>query len=359
MHNFLAVRLAIPTISLILIGCGGGGGDDTTCASFTYQEDAQANYAKHLDADNDGIACEALPRRPSGPISPSTGNPTIPSSPAPTVVSSLTFLDTFARSPLVESMSDGQYRFSISAFYTPLAEAYQSAQQRTGGVLSLSPSGFTYFSAFPEIYLSRFRQNYATSEGLAFAHAGVLKATLAGDYVLLGRRCTSDTIDRCTLASGTARVSSSGSFEFCPSASYSNNCASKISYQIDSQPGPASEFVFTPSSFKFGSLRAATANSSTITVVMQLGEDIYSLFGQPLTRTRILNSGTYVLTSLSPDNALASNVTNIIAAPHPIIPGISINGNAEYFLLSDIGLLVTGKQALDSTTFSISFRKLE
>lgn len=35
-----------------------------TCASFTYQEDAQANYHTWLDADGDGVACEALPRRP-------------------------------------------------------------------------------------------------------------------------------------------------------------------------------------------------------------------------------------------------------------------------------------------------------
>lgn len=35
-----------------------------TCASFQYQEDAQANYSSQLDADHDGIACEALPHRP-------------------------------------------------------------------------------------------------------------------------------------------------------------------------------------------------------------------------------------------------------------------------------------------------------
>ena len=39
-----------------------------TCSVFVYQEDAQAffnaNNARQLDADNDGIACEELPRRP-------------------------------------------------------------------------------------------------------------------------------------------------------------------------------------------------------------------------------------------------------------------------------------------------------
>lgn len=358
MHNLAETGLATIAISILLVGCGGGG-DDTTCASFTYQEEAQANYAKHLDADNDGIACEALPRRPSGSTAPFTGNPSTPTNPAPTVASSLTFADTFARSLLVESMSDGRYRFSISAFYTPVAEAYQSSQQRINGVLALLPSGYTYFSAFPEIYLSKLRQSYGVSEGVAFAHAGILKTSLAGDYVLLGRRCTSDTIDRCTPVYGTARVGANGAFVFCPLASYSNNCASKISYQIDEQPGPASQFVFTPSSFKFGSLRAASAASNIVTVAMHIGEDVYSLFGQPLTRTRMLGSGTYVLTNLSADGFLVSSPTNVTAAPHPTIPGLSVNSNAEHFVLSDIGLLITGKQPAGSTTFSLSFHRME
>ena len=53
----------------LLTGCGGadvgsGGGSKLTCDMFAYQEDAQANYSKELDRDNDGIACESLPKRP-------------------------------------------------------------------------------------------------------------------------------------------------------------------------------------------------------------------------------------------------------------------------------------------------------
>ncbi|MEQ0561445.1 calcium-binding protein [Amycolatopsis sp. NEAU-NG30] len=43
---------------------------DVDCPDFEYQEDAQAvldatpGDPNHLDADNDGIACDSLPRRP-------------------------------------------------------------------------------------------------------------------------------------------------------------------------------------------------------------------------------------------------------------------------------------------------------
>jgi hypothetical protein len=43
---------------------GGGGENGSTCSDFKYQEDAQDHYQPQLDADNDGIACESLPRRP-------------------------------------------------------------------------------------------------------------------------------------------------------------------------------------------------------------------------------------------------------------------------------------------------------
>lgn len=56
-------------VLLLLFGCGGGddsGGSELTCADFQFQQDAQAAYnngARQLDGDNDGIACENLPRR--------------------------------------------------------------------------------------------------------------------------------------------------------------------------------------------------------------------------------------------------------------------------------------------------------
>ncbi|HVF04172.1 MAG TPA: excalibur calcium-binding domain-containing protein [Frankiaceae bacterium] len=47
-------------------------GGDVNCPAFDYQEDAQAHMDAHpgdpdrLDADNDGVACENLPRRGGG-----------------------------------------------------------------------------------------------------------------------------------------------------------------------------------------------------------------------------------------------------------------------------------------------------
>jgi hypothetical protein len=354
-NSLFHIRIFSMAFLIFLSGCGGG---DTTCASFRYQEDAQANYAKHLDRDNDGIACEDLPHRPSGTNTPSNGNSGTTTNPTPTVISSLSFIDSLARSPRVDIMSDGSYRLSASAFYTPLAESYQTGLQRPNNVLALSPAGFSYFSISQGIYLSRFQQSFAVSEGIAFAHAGILKSSLAGDYILLGRRCTSDTNDQCTLVSGTARIGPNGKFDFCHQESYSETCASKISYQIEAQTGPAIQFVFTPSAFKFGSLRAASSLSNTVAVTMNIGTDVYSMFGQPIPRTRILNSGSYVLTNLSPDGFLVSNQTIINAAPHPTIPGISINNNGEQFLLSDIGLLIAAKRTESTAKFSISFQKV-
>lgn len=56
-----------------LIACGGGGDAETSssldCNDFRYQQDAQAvlnadrSDPNNLDADDDGIACEHLPRR--------------------------------------------------------------------------------------------------------------------------------------------------------------------------------------------------------------------------------------------------------------------------------------------------------
>lgn len=60
-------RISVVLIMSILTACGGGGSDDADCSDFEYQQDAQAWHIKNpgsdLDADNDGIACEHLPRR--------------------------------------------------------------------------------------------------------------------------------------------------------------------------------------------------------------------------------------------------------------------------------------------------------
>lgn len=67
--NLLASRVQLIAglgLLVLISGCGGGNDGGSVCADFKYQEDAQAafrNGAKQLDGDNDGIACENLPRR--------------------------------------------------------------------------------------------------------------------------------------------------------------------------------------------------------------------------------------------------------------------------------------------------------
>jgi hypothetical protein len=73
----LTKRSALLLASLVLYACGGGGNgsanSDARCSDFIYQEDAQSAYnsgATQLDGDNDGVACESLPHRPSSPPTP-------------------------------------------------------------------------------------------------------------------------------------------------------------------------------------------------------------------------------------------------------------------------------------------------
>jgi len=93
-----AVFLCTALCTALLAACGGGGSSDTadpntglnriSCATFTYQGDAQLYLAANpsaaaaLDADGNGVACEALPVK--GSTTP--GTPTTPTTPTTPVV---------------------------------------------------------------------------------------------------------------------------------------------------------------------------------------------------------------------------------------------------------------------------------
>ena len=54
--------------------------NNKNCSDFRTQEEAQAFFnaagpgdPNHLDADHDGVACEALPHRPPGPLHSAIG----------------------------------------------------------------------------------------------------------------------------------------------------------------------------------------------------------------------------------------------------------------------------------------------
>ncbi|HEX2300516.1 MAG TPA: excalibur calcium-binding domain-containing protein [Pseudonocardiaceae bacterium] len=94
----LAFRAALAAVSVpvaaaaLLVGISGTAlaAQNLNCDDFTYQEDAQAVYDANpsdphgLDGDdNDGLACESLPRRPVQQP-PATTEPPVPSPPATT-----------------------------------------------------------------------------------------------------------------------------------------------------------------------------------------------------------------------------------------------------------------------------------
>ena len=63
----------------LLVACGESvASKNAVCSDFQYQQDAQSAYnggARQLDGDNDGVACESLPKRPnSSTSSPAIGN---------------------------------------------------------------------------------------------------------------------------------------------------------------------------------------------------------------------------------------------------------------------------------------------
>gem|GEM_PF-5595777 len=86
--NKRARVFGVTVFPLALIACGSGGNTavsaSTTCASFQYQEDAQAEYHPGLDIDGNGVACESLPSRPGPAPAPApTPTPTPAPTPAP------------------------------------------------------------------------------------------------------------------------------------------------------------------------------------------------------------------------------------------------------------------------------------
>lgn len=76
-RNLGVIRLVIVLVALLAtVHLPVAAQDSTTCEDFQYQEDAQtawdagegrprADYMTGMDEDNDGIACEHLPSKPS------------------------------------------------------------------------------------------------------------------------------------------------------------------------------------------------------------------------------------------------------------------------------------------------------
>ncbi len=73
-REFSAILLGLAGLIfyMVLLAAPSGAQQDLDCADFRFQEDAQAELQRNpsdphrLDEDNDGIACESLPRRGGG-----------------------------------------------------------------------------------------------------------------------------------------------------------------------------------------------------------------------------------------------------------------------------------------------------
>ncbi|WP_340373926.1 excalibur calcium-binding protein [Streptomyces sp. SS7] len=83
-----AAAAAAAAIMIVVPLAGVAHAQDLDCRDFTFQEDAQAVFDQdrsdpnRLDEDqgpDDGIACEALPRRSPAALAPATSRPTAPS----------------------------------------------------------------------------------------------------------------------------------------------------------------------------------------------------------------------------------------------------------------------------------------
>lgn len=345
-------------LSLLTIGCGGGASTDVTCASFQYQEDAQANYMPKLDRDNDGIACEDLPHRPTA--SNPTPTPPIVTTPTPTVVQTTYFTDNLARQPVVQSMSDATYRFSVSAFYQPVRESTQTATATTSGATTLSPSRFMFFTALPNTFLSYFSQGSLVSEGIGFStQSTVGLSALVGDYNLIGRKCENDSSDRCELLSGAAKIQADGAFVFCPQSLYSQTCPGRISSTISNTSSPIGKFVFNPSTGLFGGLNTSSTQQYGIAVFLNIGSSVYSLFGQLTSHTAAFSSGNYRIAHITSAGYVEESAIYSSIAPNSPLPGFSTDQNGTVFLRSASGLFFSGTPRGNSASASLKLQTIQ
>lgn len=349
-------------VSCLLLACGGGaGGGDTkvTCASFTYQEDAQAHYQKSLDRDNDGIACEDLPHRPTV-STPPVSTPVTPPTPG-SEMQSISFTDTLARNPMVQLLSNSTYNLSVSAFVTPIGTQVGPIIINPDGSTRLGTnSGYQYQTINGGLVLSYFNQSLYGSQGMGFINnGGVALSSLPGDYRLMGRSCAADTGDNCVLTYGSAKINSSGVFRYCPAANYSDTCAQGIQFQIGATLSTNGLFPFTPVAATYGGLTTGNNPANGIAVNMSIASRYYSLFGQLATYT-VAPASTYSNTEFIPNGIGTVTSTQTFAGltnDAPII-GFSTTSDGNIYLNNSSGFLITGRDAQAGKSAQLKFSKV-
>jgi hypothetical protein len=140
------IAAAILTVTLL---SGVAHAQDLDCSDFTFQEDAQAVFDQdrsdpnRLDEDagpDDGIACEALPRRTVPTLAPATSSPAPRStSPAPVTRSPAPVVRT---SPPVMRTPAPVVRTSTPASSSPAPLPALGVRGGQGGAVTAGPSGW-------------------------------------------------------------------------------------------------------------------------------------------------------------------------------------------------------------------------
>lgn len=211
--------LAVSATVLLMTGCGGGGGEDlrdAVCADFRYQEDAQSAYrrgADQLDRDNDGVACESLPNRPSDGGG-SGGGTYVP--PAPPY----NFMSALGEVTSLTPAGSGQYAMSVwSPSGTtidpgPLSRiTYGSATYVYGSFLSVRYGSLTA-DLLPFWSSNGPNQQEDGSGGIGFIPTSRTASAMAGTYRAIGQVCQQG-LSPCTPVVGTIALNTNGTVQVC------------------------------------------------------------------------------------------------------------------------------------------------
>lgn len=213
MRRRLLVLLSMFSV-ILLSACGGGGsgGSDAVCADLRYQEDAQAPYAagaKQLDRDNDGIACEDLPRRPLPP--PPTGGgsggggTTLP--PAPPY----NFMNARGETVAITPTGNGQYALSFWGPITSVSDPGPINPITNFGVTQVTSQSFSVRFTPKAVDLL---PAWAGPNAIGFTSVNRFLSDVSGIYRAIGQSCPQG-LPPCTPVVGTLMVVENGTMWVC------------------------------------------------------------------------------------------------------------------------------------------------
>src|SRR3569623_449722 len=241
----IGLHLPLAVFTAAITGCSDGGisgsnsssssnSSGLTCSQFTYQEDAQEAYrsgATQLDGDNDGVACESLPRKRKQ-------------------LSNIALHKEFNNERTSYDFLTSQ---SELVSLRPVDEGYVVAVYGAGGTSVVGPVAIRQENEIQEIASSvqtikflRSSDNSLISWSSAtidvpesIGIGSVVSSpinidTLSGTYKLLGQRCTALT-NLCAMAYATARLEANGELNVCVKDRDTNGCAENVIRKLQTQ----------------------------------------------------------------------------------------------------------------------------